>query len=122
MRNSLFLAIAMALPLSAMAASDPSCLVSFSSAQQDVCTGAVTTKNAELDALSSIEAFQDSSLRLVKFAGPISEQQRAAVEAAGATIVGYAPHYAYIVRMSPQLDASMRQLKGVIWSGPFLPA
>jgi len=121
MRNLLSLAIGLALPVAASAA-DPSCLVSFSGAQQNVCTGKNSATATDMSALLSLDAVKDASLRLVKFGGPITEAQRAAVEAAGATIINYAPHYAYIVRMPAARDAAMRAIDGVVWSGPLLPA
>ncbi len=117
----MFFAISMALAGSAVAA-DESCLVSFSSATQDVCTGKAGTTGAAFDELVDANLVKDSNLRLIKFSGPISPQQRAAVEQAGATILGYAPHYAYIVRMAPALDNAAKQIDGVNWVGPFLPA
>ena len=121
MRTSLFIGIGIALSFSAHAA-DESCLVSFSSAQHDVCSGKVSLVNPDLEALAKPESFKDSTLRLIKFDGPIDAARRAAVEAIGAEIIGYAPHYAYIVRMSPGQDAAARAISGVRWSGPFLPA
>ncbi len=125
MRTSLFTAICMSLSLSATAAeSDPAerCLVSFSGAQQDVCSGKISSVASSLHALGDLEAVRDSDLRLIKFDGPIHAEQRAAVEAIGAKIVDYAPHYAYIVRMPVEDDAQARAIPGVIWSGPLLPA
>ncbi len=119
MRNLLSLAIALALPMAA-SAGEQDCLVSFSGAQQNVCTG--TSSAPALESLLSLSAVKDSTLRLVKFGGPITEEQRAAVEAAGAKIISYAPYYAYIVRMPVALDSAMIAIDGVIWSGPLMPA
>ena len=121
MRKMLSLAIMLALPLAA-SASDRECLVSFSGAEQNVCTGAATAVAPTLDGLLSLDAVKDSTLRLVKFNGPITTEQRAAVEAAGARIISYAPHYAYIVRMSAGHDQAMQAIEGVAWSGPLMPA
>jgi subtilisin-like proprotein convertase family protein len=121
MRTLLFIGIGIALSLSVQA-SDEKCLISFASAQQDVCSGKVSVANARLEALGELGSFKESELRLVKFNGPVSDLSRAAIEAKGARIVGYAPHYAYIVRMPPELDSAMREIRGVNWVGPFLPA
>lgn len=121
MRNLLSLAIALALPVAA-AAGEPACVVSFSGAQQNVCDGTTSTTTPGMSRLLSLAAVQDSTLRIVKFDGPVTKDQRERVEAAGARIISYAPHYAYIVRMAPALDARMRAIDGVIWSGPMLPA
>jgi subtilisin family serine protease/subtilisin-like proprotein convertase family protein len=121
MRTSLFIGIGIALSLSAQA-SEESCLVSFAGAQQDVCSGKVSVAHESLERLGDAAAFKDSDLRLVKFDGPIDDARRAAVEARGARIIGYAPNYAYIVRMPAQADSALRLIRGVNWVGPFLPA
>ncbi|HSX59250.1 MAG TPA: PKD domain-containing protein [Tahibacter sp.] len=100
--------------------SEERCVVSFSGARQNVCSGEVTLANPDLVALGKVEAFRDSTLRLIKFDGPITEQRRAAVEASY-DILGYAPHYAYIVRQRPT-GTRPAPIDGAIWSGPFLPA
>ena len=121
MRKVLPLAIMLALP--AMASADThECLVSFSGASQNICDGNVIAAGAGMASLLSQQVVEQSTLRIVKFDGPIGERQRHAVEANGARIIGYAPHYAYIVRMPARLDAAMRSVDGVIWSGPMLPA
>ena len=121
MRNILSLAVMLALPAMA-SANDKGCVVSFSGAQQNVCEGTATAAAPSMHSLMNLAAVEGSSLRIVKFDGAITEQQRAAVEKAGARIIDYAPHYAYIVRMPAHRDAAMRQVKGVLWSGPMLPA
>ncbi|HVJ63040.1 MAG TPA: S8 family serine peptidase [Tahibacter sp.] len=121
MRTVLFLSIGMAFSLSAHAAEER-CLVSFAGAQQNVCSGKVSTAGSGLAGLTDVDAFKDSDLRLIKFDGPIDEHARASVEALGATILGYAPHYAFIVRMSAATDSRARAIRGVVWAGPFLPA
>lgn len=120
MRNLLSLAIVLALP--AVASANESCLVSFAGAQQNVCDGKATASAPVLSDLLSLAAVSDSTLRVVKFGGPITAKQREAVEATGASIVSYAPYYAYVVRMPANLDAAMRRIDGVVWSGPMMPA
>lgn len=121
MQKLLPLAIALALPSAALAQND-ACLVSFAGAQQNICEGTSVARSANLSRLLSLAEVEHSSLRLVKFDGPIQAKQRAALEAAGARIISYAPHYAYIVRMDSSHDAKARQIPGVAWTGPFLPA
>ncbi|HSX62927.1 MAG TPA: S8 family serine peptidase [Tahibacter sp.] len=121
MRNALFLSIGLALSLNA-AADDERCVVSFAAAQQNVCSGKIASAHSQLEALVARDAAKDSTLRLVKFDGPIDTARRAALEAVGADIVGYAPFNAFIVRMPPALDARARAIPGVLWSGAFLPA
>ncbi|MBL8298650.1 MAG: S8 family serine peptidase [Rhodanobacteraceae bacterium] len=121
MRKALFLSIGLALSQNAIA-DDERCVVSFSSAQLNVCNTKVTRINSHLDVLADIDAAKASTLRLIKFDGPIDAVRRSAVESLGAQIVGYAPFHAYIVRMAPDLDTRARAIPGVIWSGAFLPA
>jgi len=121
MRNLLSLAILLALPATA-SAGEQDCLVSFSGAQQNVCTNRSSAVTSDMASLLSVAAVKDSSLRLVKFGGPITQQQREAVESAGARIISYAPYYAYIVRMPADRDDAMRAIDGVTWSGPLMPA
>ncbi|MBL8298651.1 MAG: S8 family serine peptidase [Rhodanobacteraceae bacterium] len=121
MRKALFLSIGLALSLNA-AADDERCVVSFAAAQQNICTDTIAHINSQIAALASTEAAKASTLRLIKFGGPIDAAQRAAVESLGAQILGYAPFHAYIVRMKPTVDVAARAIPGVVWSGAFLPA
>jgi subtilisin-like proprotein convertase family protein len=114
------LALPFALPMAALA-DDKRCLISFDSATLDVCTGRVATAHDALLPLADVAAHQGSPLRIVKFGAPVGLAQHQALERAGATILGYAPHHAYLVRMPAQLDAAVRAIDGVLWSGPFLP-
>ncbi len=122
MRKLLPLAIALALPFSASADVQERCLISFSGARQDVCESRVFGDAADLAGLLSPDPVKQSTLRIVKFDGPILDEQRQAVELAGARILGYAPYNAYLVRMDPALDAEMLGIAGVVWAGPMLPA
>lgn len=121
MHKYLFVCVTLSLSLSAHAADGDRCAVSFAGAQMDVCSGKVSAPEPFAQ-LGQVEAFKDSSLRLIKFDGPIDDARRAAVEAIGAKIVDYAPYYAYVVQMPSALDSRARAIPGVIWSGPFLPA
>jgi len=122
MRNLLSLAIALALPFSALANDQERCLISFSGASHDVCQSRTFGGVKALEQLLTLDSVKHSTLRIVKFDGPILDEQRQAVELAGARIVGYAPYNAYIVRMAPALDARMMTIAGVVWAGPMLPA
>lgn len=115
-----FLLLLVWFPLT-LPANAPECVISFDSARFDVCTGEVELANEDLAYLAEPESFADSGLRVVKFRGPIGPGQRAAVEALGAEILGYAPYHAYVVRMPPERDRDAGAIEGVIWTGPFLP-
>jgi hypothetical protein len=121
---ALVVLLALAAPVAAAqaAGADPQCLVSFEAARLDVCSGLVSTIDPSIDALADPARFRDARLRLVKFAAPIRPGQRAAVEAAGARILGYAPRSAYVVESSPAQDATLSAVPGVLWVGPFPPA
>lgn len=110
------------IPVSGLAHADEKrCLISFDSATLDVCTAQVNVVSEVLRPLADPAAFADSPLRIVKFDAPIRAAQRAALESIGAEVLGYAPHYAYLVRMDPALDARAGALSGVLWTGPYLP-
>jgi hypothetical protein len=116
MRRFLFLPLLM-LPGMAVAQSDHyRCVVSFDTARLDTCTGEVQLNTKGLSQLANADGFKDSSLRIVKFGGPIRDDQRRALEATGAQIIGYAPYHAYLVRMNPSLDAAARAIDGVTWT------
>lgn len=67
MRNALFLAVGLTLSMSANAADDERCVVSFSTAQQNVCSGKIAAALSRLDALFARNAVKDSTLRFIKF-------------------------------------------------------
>ncbi len=102
-------------------AESPECLISFDSARLDVCSGQWELTNANLDHLTSVSAFNDSSYRVVKFDRPLRTADREALADLGAEVLGYVSHYAYKVRMRPSMDQRVSALDGVIWVGPYLP-
>lgn len=59
---------------------------------------------------------------IVQFGHPVTESDRAAIEALGGTIHGYIPDYAYKVRMTGSQAANVAALEDVIWTGVFQPA
>ncbi len=108
------------LPLSSFAADDGKrCEVSFDTATLNVCSGELTLAHEALRPLA--RADQESPFRIVKFDAPIRAEQRRALEAQGVQILGYAPHYAYLVRMDAGTEGRVKDLPGVIWTGAFLP-
>ncbi|TVQ27638.1 MAG: hypothetical protein EA370_17725, partial [Wenzhouxiangella sp.] len=116
----LLAAIVLAASFSVLA-DDQSCLVSFDSAVLNACSGQVQTIDPALNGLADVTRFARSEFRVVKFAQPVGRDQRRALENLGATILGYAPHHAYLVRMPASLDSAAAAIDGVIWTGPFLP-
>ncbi len=120
MRTWIFTFLILAAP-GLLQADDRRCQLSFDSATLDVCTGTVSAVHEHLLPLADVQTRHDSPLRVVKFEAPVGQRQRDALERAGAQILGYAPHYAYLVRMPAQLDATVRSLDGVLWTGPYLP-
>ncbi len=105
----------------AHAGDDARCLLSFDSARLDVCSGQLASDHDTLAALGDSDAFAASPFRVVKFDAPLGERQRQALQALGAQILGYVPHHAWLVRMPAAMDARVRQLAGVVWTGPYLP-
>ncbi len=121
MRRVLLIPLLIAPALALAQVDQHRCIVSFDSARLDTCTGQVELQTKGLAALADVDAFKDSTLRIVKFDGPIREEQRVALLATGAEIIGYAPYHAYLVRMAPTLDSAARAIGGVTWTGPYLP-
>lgn len=121
MRRFLFTPLLMVPALALAQTDEHRCLVSFDSAQLNTCTGNINFSNKGLAHLADVEAYKDSALRIVKFDGPIRDDQRQALAATGAEILGYAPYHAYLVRMPSSLDSTARAIDGVTWTGPYLP-
>ena len=103
-------------------AASPACDLSFESARFDVCSTAIELVNDDLRFLADAAASAPSSIRVVKFGRPVNAGDRRALEALGAEVLDYVPHYAYLVRMDPELDRQAEGLSDVVWTGPFLPA
>ena len=63
-----------------------------------------------------------ASYYIVQFGSPVTEADRASIEAAGGTIHGYIPDYAFKVKMTGSEAANIAALDNVIWTGAFQPA
>ncbi|HYO13222.1 MAG TPA: S8 family serine peptidase, partial [Thermoanaerobaculia bacterium] len=73
------------------------------------------------EALRAQEAAEDEIL-LVKFPRPVTAGQVKALEAAGARIYTYLPHYAYLVKVPAGIRAkSSLASAGAVWTGPYHP-
>ncbi len=108
------------LPLTGFAADGGKrCEVSFDTATLDVCSGEMKLAHEALRPLGRADAA--SPFRIVKFDAPIRAEQRRALEAQGVQILGYAPHYAYLVRMNTATEGRVKALPGVLWTGAYLP-
>ena len=59
---------------------------------------------------------------IVQFSGPLTDADRAAIEAIGGTIFGYIPDYAYKVKMNGAQALEVSALSNTIWTGTFEPA
>lgn len=58
---------------------------------------------------------------LVKFSGPIRNEQRRLLENSGAIIEGYIPNYTYLVRFDKSAAETVSELPGVAWVGTYEP-
>jgi hypothetical protein len=76
----------------------------------------------ELPVPAALAADQDTHLFVVQFHGRPTAAARAAVAAAGATIHGYLPHDAYVVRMDRSAAARVATLPGTRYVGGYHPA
>ncbi len=59
---------------------------------------------------------------LLQFTGPVLDEWKAALEAAGAAIGPYVPDYAFLVHLDAQARSTVSGLPFVRWVGPFQPA
>ena len=59
---------------------------------------------------------------LLQFSGPVLDEWKAAVEAAGGQIGPYIPDYAFLVYLDGAAKASVSNLPFVRWVGPYQPA
>lgn len=64
----------------------------------------------------------DTPYQIVQFHGPIEEGWAAQAEALGATLIGYLPEYASVIRIAPEDLPRLRSLPSVRWIGPYQPA
>ncbi|HRQ63585.1 MAG TPA: S8 family serine peptidase [Xanthomonadaceae bacterium] len=109
-------------PLANVRADGPSCDLSFESVRFDVCEATIELVNDDLRFLADADAFAASAIRVVKFGRPLKADDRQALQALGAEVLDYVPHFAYLVRMDPTLDSVAADVPDVVWIGPFLPA
>ena len=76
-----------------------------------------------LPASAQLEAAAgEPAMSLVQFRGPVQQEWKDAVEAAGARLYDYIPDYAFISRMDAATAQAVRQLPFVRWVGPYQPA
>ncbi len=75
-------------------------------------------------AVSEATTFQSAleSYYIVQFTGPVTEADRASIEALGGKIYGYIPDYAYKVKMTGEQALKVSALNNTIWTGAFEPA
>jgi hypothetical protein len=59
---------------------------------------------------------------LVQFKGPITDLDKAALEAEGATVYGYYPMYALAVKMTPEARGRLSGNSRVNWTGVYQPS
>lgn len=78
----------------------------------------------DLPARLRIDDFPEgrSGTWIVQFDGPITVEDRTALEAAGARILSYLPDFAYKVAMTPAVGRRVATVSGVVWVGPYQPA
>jgi subtilisin family serine protease len=59
---------------------------------------------------------------LLQFNGPVREEWKTQVEAAGARLYGYVPEHAFIARLDGDALQAVKRLASVRWVGPYRPA
>jgi hypothetical protein len=74
------------------------------------------------EALRSDAGSRGAEYVLVKFAGPVTAEQKAALAAAARQVYTYLPENAFLVRMDETPDRAARLARtGASWSGPYHP-
>ena len=88
----------------------------------------IRLETAEFDPLSPIQLKDNakpisssSPYKIVQLNGPILDEWRNEIEKSGAKIIGYIPDFAYLVRMEPTAETTVRGLNFVRWVGDYLP-
>lgn len=85
----------------------------------------VSALGSDKDISTHLETFAGgpgSELKLVKFAGPITAEQRKVLEASVDRVYSYFPHDAFLVRASADKQAGLEAKVGAEWTVPFHPA
>lgn len=87
--------------------------------------GSFDTRGPGLDIPRKLTLTREASLApgtpwLVQLDGPVTEEAKAALRAAGAAIRAYRPSYTFVVRAAN--PAALATLPGVVWVGPYHPA
>jgi hypothetical protein len=78
---------------------------------------------ATAEALRADAGSRGAEYLLVKFPGPVTAEQKAALEAAARRVYTYLPEHAFLVRMDETPDRAARlAATGASWSGPYHPA
>ena len=73
----------------------------------------------EPDLPQNLQAVAGNTVRLIQVSGPLTSLQHKALEAAGATLLGYIPEHTYLARVSAADLEAVLALPMVLWSGPF---
>ncbi|MGB3341946.1 MAG: S8 family serine peptidase [bacterium] len=76
----------------------------------------------ELPAALTIHSQQGDGYYLIQMTGPIYDAWTEELKGTGIDIVGYIPHYAYLVQASAEEIAQARSLPFVGWTGIYQPA
>ncbi len=101
-------------------AADPSRLISLNSHVIDVSAPQGDIPE-HLQARSAAATGATDEILLVKFAGPVTARQIAALQASGARIYTYLPYYTYLVKMPAGQGKALRRAAGAAWTGLYHP-
>lgn len=78
-------------------------------------------KGQAVDVPPEFQAAEDTEYYIVQFARAVSEDDCRALEALGAQVSHYIPHYAYAIHLQPSQLGAVRKLAGVRYVGPYHP-
>lgn len=104
------------LSFSALSWADPGCEIRTSSAVLDVCKQQLDVR---VDASTSLQqkTTRDSTLKVIKYGGPISQQSRQNLVRANVEVLQYLPWFSYVVRAPEGLPGD----DAIIWQGAMQP-
>ncbi len=79
------------------------------------------TRSGEPGIASELRSAPDDPYYLVQFYGPTKDEWLSDLEALGVAFLGYHPHFTFIARMDPALEAQVRKHRAVQWAGKYHP-
>lgn len=90
------------------------------------CAGTIYLRSRTIDtreqaeyAAAGAKSAAGPGYYLVQFKGPVTEDDKKSLTAAGAEIIDYVPDFAFIIKLRHRDAAALKRLAGVEWVGPY---